>query len=396
MKLTSINNIENRYIIYLILISIFSSLLMLIISNYYDFPKNGASYIGLHFVNYYLLLLVSLLILTIILLISLFLSNIFIYYFNIKINLSNNTRNTINPKLIIAVFIFWGLSILIARSYGVEMPYKEELTGISRYIVYGLYRGILPLISAFIILRTDFIIYPIIISIIYSFLSFSRMPFFLIFAVLIINLITIKDYKKLFLLILPVFLIFNIFISYFRYKVNVHDVNLIIILEDVLEEFRLILIYSPYDFITTFTSRFVSHVDMLLIWNWDIKNVFFLYFNKFWGITTSKYNFSLDMQNLFLTEPGEFRMNAIGPFGIIVALAKQSLFGSLLSIIGVTTIIILVQLAIYHISKKINLLSIESEFLKCLIFIEWLWMSAHMALITIISILFISILISKK
>jgi hypothetical protein len=368
---------------------------MLILSNYYDFPKNGASYIGIHSVNNYLLLFISLLILTTILLSSLFLSNLFICYFNIKINLSNNTRNTINSKFIIAVFIFWGVSILIARSYGVEMPYEEELTGIPRYIIYGFYRGILPLISAFIILRTDFILYPIIISIIYSFLSFSRMPFFLIFAVLIINLISIKNYKKLFFILL-VFLFCNILISFFRYKINAHDVNLSILLEDILKEFRLILIYSPYDFITTFTSRIVSHVDMLLIWNWDVKNVFFLYLNKFWGLTTSKYNFSLDMQNLFMIVPGEFRMNAIGPFGIIVALAKQSLFGSLFSIIGVSTIIIFVQLAIYNASKKINLSSIESEFLKLLIFIEWLWMSAHMALITIIFILFISILISKN
>jgi len=381
---------ENTFLFILLLFALISSELMLLLSSLPNFPKSGASYVGIHYYNEYLIILFSVFVLGIVFITSNFLCNIFVKKFDFQICISSEERRPVRSIIIFFVFLCWGLSILVARNYGVEMPYKEELSGVPRYVIYAFYRALLPIISAIILLRTEYIFLPIIISIFYSFLSYSRFPLLLIFSVVIFNLLNIKNYKKLFAIVI-VFLITSVFVSYFRYKVNEKDIDFSILYNIIKDELIKIIIETPYDFISTSTSRFVSHVDMLLIWNWDIDNVFFLYLNKFWGITTSKYNFSFDMQNLFHLVPDDFRMNAIGPFGIIVALSTTNLSGFILSIIGVSIILILIQLTVFNISRIIKISLFESQLIKLLIFIEWLWMSAHMALITIL----ITILITK-
>jgi hypothetical protein len=413
MKNNNIKNNSFNFLIVINLIVLISSCIMFIIYTLDDgYPKDNWNYLGHHeflirdfFNSIFLFILMS----ALIVFISINLNN-FIYY-NYKVKIRVNELFNIN-LFYCFLLISYALALYGARYYGVDVLNRPEvLTGFYREFIYYSYRTIIPL--------SIVIIYPLVslklrrfilyIIPIYCWICDSRIPIFIFSLVLFIDFLFVdKDTKRFIKIIFLSFymIILSHVISNHRGLIGIGDPGTSLLQQESIalkKNYEQTFISQTgfvvlRDLITTPLSRISSHVDFLLIDDWQIdeKQYGYLILNRFIGITLKKYNFSEEMKKLYNFDPGMGKMAAPGPNGIALAIFKSGLLGAALIVIFISGLVISINYVVCSFVSFFEYPSINENLIKSIIYIQWLWTSPRAAMVGLIYLYFIVLLLKYK
>ncbi|MCF8196779.1 MAG: hypothetical protein K9J38_12335 [Polynucleobacter sp.] len=387
-------------------ISFISSLLMflvLMIDN--DYPVEGWNYIGEHLNLKKDFLISSIEFLTLIFIVS-YISTRFSknnYSLQVKINLNKLVSSN---GIFIALIFLYITFLYLARFYGVDILNRPEmLSGFFRELIYYSYRTLIPFSIIFIYPFASIKLRRLIIYItpVFCWLSDSRTPILLTSLLYFIDIYVNESGFKRFVKVIYIF-IFTILLVFFfsnhrgliaqesqtnssvqrEYQALQKNYEQTFISQKPNVVFR--------DLITTPLSRISSHSDFLLIYSWKIESaeIGFLILNRFFGITTSKYNFSNEMKNLYKFDPGPGKMAAPGPTGIALALFKSGVLGKMCIILILSCIVISINFVINKLVNYVEYSDAYLSLLKSMLLIQWLWISPRSAIIGLIYFLVIA------